>query len=111
MTKKYIPHAGDIVWINFNPQAGREQARRRPALILSPKIYNEKTSLTLLCPITSIEKEYPFEVQYDGQKVQGVILSDQVKSMDWYARDAEFIEKCPTIITEQVKEKIGKLLF
>jgi mRNA interferase MazF len=90
----YIPNRGDIVWINFNPQAGHEQAGRRPALVLSPKDYNAKVGLAIFCPITSQKKGYPFEVEIpNGLPVNGVVLSDQVKSMDWKKRDAEFICK------------------
>jgi len=86
----YIPDRGDIVWIIFNPQAGHEQAGRRPALVLSPKAYSGKVRLALLCPITSQIKGYPFDVLIpDGLPVNGVILADQVKSLDWKARNAE----------------------
>jgi mRNA interferase MazF len=85
----YVPDRGDVVWITFNPQAGHEQAGRRPAVVLSPKAYNGKVGLALLCPITSQIKGYPFEVAIpDGLPVNGVILSDQVKSLDWKARNA-----------------------
>jgi mRNA interferase MazF len=86
----YVPERGDVVWITLNPQAGHEQAGRRPALVLSPKSYNGKVGLALLCPITSQVKGYPFEVAIpDGLRVNGVILSDQIKSLDWRARKAE----------------------
>jgi len=86
----YIPDSGDIVWIAFNPQAGHEQAGHRPALVLSPAAYNGKVGLAILCPITSQVKGYPFEVQIpDGLKVSGAILSDQVKSLDWKARNVD----------------------
>ena len=86
----YIPDRGDVVWITFNPQAGHEQAGRRPALVLSPKAYNGKVGLALLCPVTSQAKGYPFEVAIpDEMPVKGVILSDQIKSLDWQARKAE----------------------
>lgn len=92
----YIPDSGDIVWIMFNPQAGHEQAGRRPALVLSPKAYNGKVGLALLCPITSQIKGYPFEILIpEGLEVKGAILSDQVKSLDWKARKAVFIGKLP----------------
>lgn len=110
MSKKYIPKTGDIIWINFDPQAGREQARRRPALVLSPSIYNDKSSLALVCPITSVVKEYPFEVKLTGAGTEGVVLSDQVKSMDWQVRCAEYIEECPEAILDSVKNKIYKLI-
>src|SRR4030067_1632422 len=87
----YIPDSGDIVWIMFNPQAGHEQAGHRPALVLSPKAYNGKVGLALLCPITSQVKGYPFEVLIpEGLEIKGAVLSDQVKSLDWKERKAEF---------------------
>ena len=103
---RYVPDKGDIVWLTFNPQRGHEQAGKRPALCLSPKSYNEKTFLGIFVPITSKIKGYPFEVSVRGKKVQGVILSDQVRHLDWKARKADFIEKCPE---EVLKETIQKL--
>ena len=104
----YTPDRGDVVWLSFNPQAGHEQAGRRPALILSPKEYNRKAGLSILCPIISRIKGYPFEVaiptEYD---VRGVILSDQVKNLDWRTRDAEYFCKLPE---DTVVETLGKLL-
>ena len=95
-TKKYVPERGDIVWITLNPQAGHEQAGRRPALVLSPKIYNIKSRLAILCPITNQVKGYPFEVHIpDNLPVKGVILADQVKSLDWKIREATLICKLP----------------
>ncbi len=86
----YIPKRGDMVWISFNPQAGHEQAGRRPAIVLSPKAYNRKVGLAIFCPITNQAKGYPFEVSLpEGVGVTGVILSDQVKSLDWRIRKAE----------------------
>ena len=80
----YIPKRGDVVWISFNPQAGHEQAGRRPAVILSPRAYNGKVGLAIMCPITNQSKGYPFEVALPKEaKVSGVILADQVKSLDW----------------------------
>lgn len=88
----HTPERGDIVWISFQPQAGHEQAGRRPALTLSPGEYNRKVGLGLFCPITNQEKGYPFEVRIpEGLEVTGVVLSDQVKSLDWRARDARFL--------------------
>ena len=85
----YTPDRGDVVWLSFNPKAGHEQAGRRPALILSPKEYNRKAGLSILCPITSRIKGYPFEVAIPTEcDLQGVILSDQVKNLDWRIRDA-----------------------
>ena len=107
----YIPDRGDIVWLTFNPQAGHEQAGRRPALILSPAAYNGKVGLALLCPITSQVKGYPFEVAIpDGLRIGGVVLSDQVKSLDWKIREAEFICKLPAGIMDEVLKKLNTLL-
>ncbi|MEE8125985.1 MAG: endoribonuclease MazF [Nitrospirales bacterium] len=88
MASSYIPQAGDIVWLNFTPQAGHEQAGHRPALVLSPKTYNQKTSLMICCPITMQIKGYPFEVLIAGDPVSAV-LADQVKSLDWRGRKAK----------------------
>ena len=89
MVTRYVPERGDVVWLNFTPQAGHEQAGHRPALVLSPAAYNGKTGLMLCCPITSQVKGYPFEVQLSPDAgVRGVVLSDQVKSLDWRARQA-----------------------
>ena len=88
--KAYVPDRGDIVWLNFTPLAGHEQAGHRPALVLSPASYNGKTSLMLCCPITSQIKRYPFEVEIsDGLAVRRVVLADQVRSLDWKARQAK----------------------
>jgi mRNA interferase MazF len=93
--KRYVPDRGDIVWIDFDPQSGHEQAGRRPALVVSPKNYNATLSLALFCPITSRVKGLPFEVPIGSKnlKTSGVVLADQVKSKDWSARDIKFIEK------------------
>lgn len=88
MPISYIPQAGDIVWLNFTPQVGHEQAGHRPALVLSPKAYNQKTSLMICCPITSQIKDYPFEVLIVGNPAS-VVLADQVKSLDWRSRKAK----------------------
>ena len=89
--KTFIPDSGDLVWLNFNPQTGHEQKGRRPALVISPKIYNEKSGLVLACPITSQIKNYPFEVALTGHPVKGVVLADQIKSLDWRERRAKLI--------------------
>jgi mRNA interferase MazF len=107
----YVPERGDAVWIAFNPQAGHEQAGRRPAVVLSPATYNGKVSLALFCPITNQRKGYPFEVVIPaGLHVTGVILSDQVKSLDWRARQAEFIGKLPAETVAEVLSKLNTLL-
>ena len=84
---RYVPEAGDIVWLNFTPHTGHEQAGHRPALVLSPAAYNDKTSLMLCCPLTTQIKNYPFEVLIAGTP-QNVVLADQFKSLDWRARNA-----------------------
>ncbi len=107
----YIPQRGDVVWITLNPQAGHEQAGRRPALVLSPAAYNRKVGLAILCPITNQIKGYPFEVVVPGGlAITGAILSDQVKSLDWRARDAELICTLPTTTVSHVLQKLGTLL-
>ena len=111
MPRSYVPKRGDVVWLHFNPQAGHEQAGRRPAVVLSPESYNERTSLALFCPITNQVKGYPFEVAIPAnQNIHGVILSDQVKSLDWTARHAQFIEKLPLKTTQEVIKKIAALI-
>ncbi len=90
----HVPERGDLVWLTFSPQTGHEQAGRRPAVVLSPATYNGKVGLALFCPITSQVKGYPFEVALpEGLSISGVILADQVKSLDWRAREAEKIAK------------------
>ena len=108
----YIPDRGDLVWLNFSPQSGHEQAGRRPAICLSPKEYNGKTGLAIFCPITSKIKGYPFEVKLpEGLPIKGVILADQIRSLDWRARKAEFIAKAPKEVLEETLNLIGLLLF
>ena len=110
-TMAYTPDRGDIVWITFNPQAGHEQAGRRPALVLSPAAYNGKVGLAILCPITSQVKKYPFEVLIPGGlKIDGAILSDQVKSLDWKIHQAEFVCKLPSAALDEVLQKLATLL-
>lgn len=106
MVSRYIPEEGDIVWLEFDPQAGHEQAGHRPAVVLSRKAYNRKTGLAIFCPITSRVKGYPFEVTVNGKKIRGAVLSDQVKSLDWKARRAKLIEK---LDDESLTEVIAKL--
>ena len=107
----YVPDRGDIVWLNFTPQAGHEQRGTRPAIIISPKIYNKKTNLALCCPITSNIKGYPFEVVVRGKKIDGVILSDHLKNLDWKAREIKFIEKASTLVLTECIEKISTLII
>ena len=111
MSKTYLPDRGDIVWLNFNPQTGHEQKGKRPAVVISPKEYNEKTGLGLFCPITSKIKNYPFEVEIKIEnKIDGVVLSDQVKSLDWKTRKIEFIIKANPEKVDQIINMISLLL-
>ena len=111
ISQTYIPQRGDVVWITLNPQAGHEQAGRRPAIVLSPQNYNGKVGLAIMCPITNQIKGYPFEVLIPaGLPVLGAILSDQVKSLDWRARNAELICSLPTEVISEVLEKLSTLL-
>lgn len=111
MTDPYIPDRGDVVWVHFNPQAGHEQAGHRPALVVSPAAYNGRIGLALLCPITSPAKGYPFEVPIPaGLRVSGVVLSDQIKSLDWRARKAGFLDRVPEPVTVEVLRKLHSLV-
>ena len=105
------PERGDVVWITMNPQAGREQAGRRPALVLSPGAYNSKVGLAIFCPITGQVKGYPFEVPIpSGLPVGGVVLSDQAKSLDWRAREADTICRLPPETTLEVLRRLSTLV-
>lgn len=109
--RAYSPDRGDIVWIDFSPQAGHEQAGRRSALVISPATYNKKVGLAILCPITTQVKGYPFEVMLPGGlPIQGVVLSDQAKSLDWRARRTTFAATVDQAVTAQVLNKLGALL-
>lgn len=109
--KTYMPNRGDIVWINFEPQTGKEQSGRRPAVVLSPLSYNKKVGLAVFCPITSQVKGYPFEVMLDNDMpVYGVILSDQIKNFDWLERECEFICRAQVKIINEVTAKINILI-
>ncbi len=111
MSVGYVPETGDFVWLTFDPQAGREQAGRRPALVLSPRAYNVRSGLALVCPITNQAKGYPFEVAVPaGHNTTGVILSDHLKSVDWKARRAERIGPCPTELVDEVRARLAPLL-
>ncbi len=111
MVKDFVPNRGDFIWLDFNPQTGREQAKKRPALVISPQIYNKKSSLALVCPITSKYRGWAFEVPLPNNlNVSGSILVDQVKSLDFKARNASPIDKCPPDILEAVVEKLQLLI-
>lgn len=108
----YTPNRGDIVYLNFDPTKGREQQGHRPAFIISPLDYSQKTSLALFMPITKQQKGYPFEVVLPpGLKIQGVILADQIKCLDWKARGVQFVESVSEETIEEVQAKIEVLLF
>ena len=102
----YIPDRGDLVWVDFNPHQGHEQAFKRPAVVLSPKLYNEKSSLALMCPITAHAKGYPFEVALDAADIAGDILSDQMRSLNWRARPVTFIQRLKPETLIEVQERI-----
>jgi mRNA interferase MazF len=106
----YTPDVGHIVWLSLDPQRGREQSGRRPFLVLSPRDYNAKTSLAVGVPITSTRKGYPFEVPLPTGRVKGVVLADQVKSLDWKVRVAEFAEEAPSRTLREVRTLIATLL-
>jgi len=109
--RAYVPDCGDVVWITLNPQAGREEAGRRPAVALSPQSYNGKVGLAIFCPVTGQIKGYPFEVLIPaGLPVTGAILSDQVKSLDWRARETELICTLPGETIAEVAQKLAALL-
>lgn len=107
----YVPDRGDLVWLEFTPQAGSEQRGRRPALVLSPKSYNGKVGLALFCPVTSKVKGYPFEVELpEGYDVNGVVLSDQLKSLDWRSRKARLIDRVPCDVIAMVIARVLPLV-
>ncbi|MDI6894397.1 MAG: endoribonuclease MazF [Bacillota bacterium] len=111
MASRYVPDRGHVVWLTFHPQAGHEQSGRRPAVTVSPRSYNGKTNLGIFCPVTSQVKGYPYEVRVPaGLGVTGVILSDQVKSLDWEAREAEFICALPEQTVSEVLAKLRTLI-
>jgi mRNA interferase MazF len=102
---------GDVVWLQFTPQAGHEQAGRRPAVALSSRLYNEKVGLGLFCPVTSQMKGYPFEARLpEGLPVRGVVLCDQIKSLDWQSRQAQFICRLPEASVAEIMAKVQTLL-
>ena len=111
VARAYVPEAGDLVWLTFDPQAGHEQRGRRPALILSPRVYNAKARLAVACPITSHVKGYPFEVAIpQAGRITGVVLADHVKHLDWEARRVVFEAKAPADVLTEVRERLRALL-
>jgi mRNA interferase MazF len=110
MASGYVPERGDLVWIEFDPQAGHEQAGRRPGLVISPKSYNAKAGLALVCPVTSQIKGYPFEVALTKGCINGAVLTDQVRSLDWSTRRAEKAANVDDQVLELVLAKILTLI-
>jgi mRNA interferase MazF len=110
VTRRYVPDAGDLVWLTFDPQAGHEQSGRRPALVLSPKPYNGRASLAIVCPVTTQSKGYPFEVPVDAGGIVGVILADHVKSVDWRSRRGTRAARATAEIMTEVLERLRPLL-
>ena len=110
MVVPYVPEAGDIVWMNFDPQTGREQAKRCPALVLTDQSYNRASGLAVVCPLTSKRKPYPFALPVVVDKVEGSVLADHLKSMDWKARDAAFHSKAEPALLNRVRAYIAVLL-
>lgn len=109
MVKRYVPDAGDVVWLQFDPQAGHEQAGHRPALVLSPIRYNQIRGMMICCPMTSRIKGYPFEVIV-SEDPPSVVLADQIKSLDWRARRATHKGKASPVVLSEVHAKIRALL-
>jgi mRNA interferase MazF len=107
---KYIPDRGDLVWLQFDPRAGHEQAGKRPALTISPKAYNQKVGLAIFCPVTSQVKSYPFEVRVEEEKIKGVVLADQVKNLDWKKRNAQFICQAQAVVVNEVIGLLNTLI-
>ncbi len=110
MVKQYVPDQGDVVYVDFNPTKSHEQNGMRPAVVLSPKTYNAKSELCLVCPVTSTQKGYPFEVLLSTKKVQGVILSDQIRSVSWVERSVRKVAVLEKDALEEVLEKVKILL-
>ena len=108
--KQYIPERGDIIWLDFEPTKGREQKGVRPAFVVSPKTYNAKVGLALVCPITSHKKGYPFEVPCSFSKIDGVILADHVRSIDWKTRCAKYVDTASALIVDEVEQRLLSLI-
>lgn len=110
MVTRYVPRAGDLIWLDFDPQAGREQAKRRPALVVTDQVYNKASGLALVCPLTSKRKQYPFALPVDIDKIEGAVLVDQLKSLDWGARHAAFHSKADPALLAKVRAYLSVLL-
>lgn len=110
MVGRYVPRAGDIIWLDFDPQAGREQAKRRPALVITDESYNRASGLAIVCPLTRTRKPYPFALPCLVGKEEGAVLVDHLKSMDWTVRKASFHSKGAPDLLAKVRAYIGVLL-
>jgi mRNA interferase MazF len=110
MVAAYVPEAGDIAWLDFHPQAGREQNKRRPALVLTDQAYNRASGLIVVCPLTSKRKPYPFALPVVVDKVEGAVLVDHLKSVDWKARKAVFHSKADAALLNKVRTYVAVLL-
>jgi mRNA interferase MazF len=110
MVTSYVPEAGDIVMMDFDPQVGREQAKRRPALVLTDQRYNRASGLVVVCPLTSKRKPYPFALPVTVDQVEGAVLVDQLKSMDWVGRKAKFRSKAEPVLVGKVRQYVAVLL-
>jgi len=110
MVTSYVPDAGDIVRMDFDPQVGREQAKRRPALVLTDQRYNRVSGLAVVCPLTSKRKPYPFALPITIDKVEGAVLVDQLKSMDWIGRQAKFHSTAEPALLSKVRQYVAVLL-
>jgi len=110
MVRRYVPEAGDIAWLDFDPQAGREQGRRRPALVLTDQAYNRAGGLVVVCPLTSKRRPYPFALPVTVDTVEGAVLADHLKSMDWEVRRAAFHSKADAALLNKVRSYIAVLL-
>ena len=110
MVARYVPRAGDLIWLDFDPQAGREQAKRRPALVVTDQSYNRASGLVIVCPLTSRRKPYPFALPVTVDKIEGAVLVDHLKSLDWAARKAAFHSKADPALLAKVRGYLGVLL-
>lgn len=106
----YVPDQGDLAWVNFDPQAGREQAKNRPALVLTSVEFNAATGFLIACPITRTERPWRTRVALTGTQTTGFIMIEQIKSLDWLARGAGFIERVPQALLDDVRERVATIL-
>jgi len=110
MVARYVPRAGDLIWLDFDPQAGREQAKRRPALVVTDQTYNQASGLVVVCPLTSRRKPYPFALPVTVDKIEGAVLVDHLKSLDWTVRNAKYHSTADPSLLANVRAYLGVLL-